>query len=64
MAQKISALAALPEDPGSITQYLHGTPQPPVTPVPGNPTPSSDLWELHACAVQIYRENTYSHKIK
>lgn len=42
------------QGPGFKCQPPHGHPQPPVTPVPRNLMPSSDLWEYQAHTWYIY----------
>jgi hypothetical protein len=44
MAQQLRALAALAEKLSFSSQRLHGSSQPFLAPVPGKPTPSSDLY--------------------
>ena len=41
MAQRLRALVALSKDLGFSSQYPHGSLQPSLTPIPGDPMPSN-----------------------
>ena len=71
MAQWLTALAAHPEDPGLTPSthththtHTHGGSHPPVTPVPGDLMPSSDLLRYQPCTEYTYRQNTNTHTMK
>lgn len=65
MAQRLRALVAFAEDPVFASQHQHDGPQPSITPVPGDPMPSSDLPETlgtHVIHVHTCRQNSYIFK--
>lgn len=45
--------------PGFISPYLHGDPQPSVTPVPVEPVPSKDIGYIHY--TYIHEGKTFTH---
>lgn len=59
MAQQLRVLCALAEDSSLVSSTLWKATQPPVTPTPANPMPSSGLcWFLHHISLHI---TTYVH---
>lgn len=57
MAYQLRGLAALPEDP-NVVPSTHTVAQPSVSPVPGNPIPSS-IWPPRAPGIHVMHRHTY-----
>ena len=63
-ARLLRALAALAEDLGQSPSILVADPNFLLTPVPGDPVPSSGLCWYYMHATPTFRQNTAIHEIK
>jgi len=61
MVQQVRAVVAFQDEPGFNAQHSCGSSQLSVTPVPGDPTPSSGL---HSTSVVYMQGRIHTHKIK
>ena len=64
LAQGSRALAALAEDPGLIPRTQYGSSHQVLSPIPGEPTPSSDLQGHKTCGGHTYMQATDSYNFR